>query len=256
MFTDSHAHLMCDPVYENLDGILDRAKKEDIDTIINITIDKVSLERALNFSTSLVRLYHTGATTPHDVETEGERFFPSFAKAAKEGHLVAIGETGLDYFYEHSNRDAQQEYFIKYLELAKECDLPVIIHCRDAFPDFFRIVDEYYNRESVLMHCFTGTTEEAKEAIARGFTISFSGILTFKRSSDLRETAKIVPLEQTLIETDTPYLAPQSRRGKQNEPSFLPETAECLATLHNKTLQEVAIATSVNTERFFHLQSS
>jgi len=251
MFADSHAHLTCDPVYENIDGILDRAKAEKVDTIINITIDKPSLERALSFTTSLVTLKHAGATTPHDVEKDGERFFPAFEKAAQEGKLVAVGETGLDYYYEHSNIDAQQEYFIKYLQLAKETELPVIIHCRDAFKDFFRIVDEYYNKESVLMHCFTGNKQEALEAIGRGFTISFSGILTFKRSEELREIAKLVPLEKTLIETDTPYLAPQSKRGKQNEPSFLPETAECLATLHEKPLEEIASITRANTYRFF-----
>lgn len=253
MFADSHAHLTCDPVYENIDAILDRAHREQIDTIINITIDKTSLERALDFTTSLVTLRHSGATTPHDVETDGERHFPSFEKAAKEKKLIAIGETGLDYYYDHSNRDAQKEYFIKYLTLAKECNLPVIIHCRDAFTDFFRIIDEHYNRESVLMHCFTGTKHEALEAIERGFTISFSGILTFKRSDSLREIAKIVPLEKTLIETDTPYLAPQSKRGKPNEPSFLPETAECLASLHDISLEEIASITRTNTYRFFQI---
>lgn len=253
MFADSHAHLTCDPVYENIDELLDRAYVQNVDTIINIAIDKISLERALVYKSSVVSLYHSGATTPHDVEEDGERFFSHFEKAAKEGKLVAIGETGLDYYYEHSNRDIQQEYFIKYLSLAKESNLPVIIHCRDAFKDFFRLVDEYYNQTTVLMHCFTGSKEEAKEAIARGFTISFSGILTFKRSGELRQIAKCVPLEKTLIETDTPYLAPQSKRGKPNEPSFLPEIAETLAVIHNGKTEDIAALTRENTYRFFNI---
>ena len=221
MFVDSHAHLTCDPLFADISELLSRAKKAQVDTIVNIAIDKESLQRALDFQTTQVAFYTTGATTPHDVEEDGEKDFPHFAKAAREGKLVAVGETGLDYFYEHSNRKEQQKFFSKYIELAKECDLPLVIHCRDAFEDFYAIMDDEFQGERVIMHCFTGTMEEAKQALDRGYHISFSGIVTFKKSGELREVAKAVPLDRLLIETDSPYLAPQSKRGKPCEPAYV-----------------------------------
>lgn len=253
MFTDSHAHLTIDGVYDALDGILDRAKAAQVETIVNITIDKSSLERALAFETNLVQLVHTGAVTPHDVEKIGEHDFPLFAKAAREGRLVAVGETGLDYYYEHSNREAQKEYFIKHLELAKECDLPIIIHCREAFEDLYRILDEHFPGNRVLLHCFTGTLKEAQEGLARGYMISMSGIVTFKRSEALREVAKMIPIEHLVVETDTPYLAPQSKRGTQNEPSFIQETVACLADVKQLSIEACAKHTTSNAKAFFSL---
>ena len=141
------------------------------------------------------------------------------------------------------------------MHLALECELPIVIHCRDAFADFFQIIDEEYpvNKKGVL-HCFTGTLEEAKEVVKRDWYLSLSGIVTFKRSEELREVAKIVPLDQLLIETDTPYLAPQSRRGKQNEPSYLPETAKLIADVKGISLEELAKATANNATELFKLK--
>ena len=183
--------------------------------------------------------------------------FPYFAKLAKEGSLVAIGETGLDYFYEHSNKRLQKKFLIQYLHLALETNLPVVIHCRDAFEDLFEIADAEYTVSSqsapLLLHCFTGDKEIAKKALDRGWYLSFSGIVTFKKSESLREAANYVPLDQMLIETDSPYLAPQSRRGKVNFPSYLPETAEKLAILKGVSLDHFAKMTSQNASHFFKL---
>ena len=142
------------------------------------------------------------------------------------------------------------KYLKKYFALAKEVGLPVVFHCRDAFEDLFSIAKECYSGPA-LLHCFTGTLEEAKKVLDCGWYISFSGIITFKRSSDLRDVVSYVPLDRMMIETDSPYLAPQSKRGKVNEPAFLPETAAMVASLKETTAEEVANITKRNAQTFF-----
>lgn len=253
MFIDSHAHLTSSEMLADVQEVLARAKAAKVTKIINICTDQATLEKGLALKEQYDWVYNTAATTPHDVEKEGESFFPLVAKCAKEKKLVAIGETGLDYHYEHSPKKMQQKFLERYLQLALDCNLPVVIHCRDAFADLFSIADALYKKERLLLHCFTGTLEEAKDAVKRGWSISFSGIVTFKKSESLREVARHIPLEHILIETDAPYLAPQSQRGKRNEPSFLPETAALLASLRNIPLAAFAEATSKNAARFFSL---
>ena len=251
MFIDAHAHLTCDGVFEEIEPMLTRAKEAKVGKVINICTDKLTLERGIALAEKHSNVFNVGATTPHDVEKEGELYFSDFEKAAKGGKLVAIGETGLDYFYEHSNRELQQDFFKRYLALANACNLPVVIHCRDAFDDLFKIADEHC-RTPLMLHCFTGTLKEANQGVDRGWLISISGIATFKKSQELRDVIKELPLDHLVVETDTPYLAPQSRRGKQNEPSFVVEIAETIATVKNLTLQEVATITTGNATRFFH----
>lgn len=256
---DSHAHITSDTVYSEVGVLLERAKTAGIGQIINICTDASTLERGLALKPNYAWVHNAGATTPHDVEKEGEQLFPLFAHHAKKGDLIAVGETGLDYFHHHSPKELQQTFLRRYLKLALECDLPVIIHCRDAFDDFFRILDEEYvikgKHAPGVLHCFTGTIKEAQEVIKRGWFLSLSGIVTFKKSDVLKEVAKIVPLNQLLIETDTPYLAPQVHRGKTNEPAFLVETAKYIADLKGITFEELSKATSENTKRLFKLNS-
>lgn len=244
---DSHAHLTSPQVLPDVQKVIERAKAAGVETIINICTDKPSLEAGLSLKTP--GIYHTAATTPHDVEEEGESFFPLVEQAIE--HLVAIGETGLDYFYEHSPKKLQQKYLSRYFELAKRVNLPIIFHCREAFEDLFAIADQEYRGEPAVLHCFTGTKEEAKKCLDRGWYISFSGIITYKKSEELREVVKYVPLDRIFIETDTPYLAPQSKRGKQNEPAYLVETAQKVADLKEMPLPKVASATADNIRRFF-----
>ena len=255
MLTDSHAHLTSSTVFEQIDLLLERAQKAGVKRIVNICTDLLTLERGLALSKTHPWIYQTAATTPHDVEKEGEAVFESIAQVARAGDLKAIGETGLDYYYEHSNRAIQQNFLCRYLHLALECQLPVVIHCREAFSDFFQILDAEYQINSRhapgVLHCFTGTVKEAEEVIKRGWMLSLSGIVTFKKSIELQEVTKIVPLNQLLIETDTPYLAPQSHRGKVNEPSFLVETAQFIARLKEISFQELADATSHNANQLF-----
>lgn len=256
-YTDSHAHLTCDTLFPDVEAILARAQAAGVRDIINICTDIVTLERGLILSKQYPWIHNTAATTPHDVEKEGEAHFDIIADHARAGDLVAIGETGLDYFYHHSPVDIQKAFFKRYLNLALECRLPVVIHCREAFSDFFEILDANYKVDNRwapgVLHCFTGTAKEAEEVISRGWYLSLSGIVTYKKSQELCETAKIVPLEQLLIETDAPYLAPQKHRGKMNEPAFVENTAEMIAEVKGLTTAEVAAATRNNANRFFSL---
>ncbi len=252
MFIDAHAHLTCDGVFEEIESILTRAKAVKVEKVINICTDKITLDRGIDLSEKHAGIFNVGATTPHDVGKEGELYFSEFEKVAKEGKLVAIGETGLDYFYKCSNREIQQKFLKRYLALANECNLPVVIHCRDAFEDLFQIIDKHC-KTPLMLHCFTGTLKDAMKGVSRGWLISISGIATFKKSQELRDVIKEIPLDYLVIETDTPYLAPQHHRGEKNEPSFVVETAEMIANVKNLTLQKVASATTTNVEKFFSL---
>lgn len=253
MLIDSHAHIASDALYPQIDDILMRAREAGLDKIVNICTDLTTLERGLEIRKKHPWVYLAGATTPHDVEEEGEQFFDHFEKAAFNNELVAVGETGLDYHYEHSPKKLQQEFFIRYMDLALRAQLPIIIHCRDAFTDFFSMIDQYYPSSRGVLHCFTGTLLDAKELIKRGWLISLSGIITFKKSVELQEVARYVPLEHLLIETDSPYLAPQSKRGKVNEPAFLAEIATKVAYLKQTSLEQVLKATSQNAVQLFKL---
>jgi TatD DNase family protein len=257
VFTDSHAHLTSSVVFNQVDELIEHAQHAGVNRIVNICTDLLTLERGLILSKKYPWIYQAAATTPHDVEKEGEAVFETMATAARTGHLKAIGETGLDYFYEHSNRAIQQQFLRRYLHLALECQLPTVIHCREAFADFFEILDSEYQQNGHyapgVLHCFTGTMQEAEEVIKRGWMLSLSGIVTFKKSLELQEVAKEVPLNQLLIETDTPYLAPQAYRGKTNEPAYLVETARFIAKIKNITLEEVAQATSSNASLLFNI---
>ena len=248
-FFDSHAHLSSPEVLPHLSEILKRAAQAGVDQIINICTCKKTLEEGLAH-----KLLNAGATTPHDVEKEGEQYFPLFEKAAKDGLLVAIGETGLDYYYKELNRKVQQKFLVRYLHLAAELNLPVIFHCREAFTDLFSIVDQEYPKGApAILHCFTGTEEEAEGVFQRGWHLSLSGIVTFKKSESLLNVAKLAPIDQLLIETDTPYLAPQSKRGKQNEPAFVVETAASIAEVRGVSLASIAEKTYQNGNQLFRL---
>lgn len=237
--------------------LLVRAAHAGVSAVINICTDAASLEEGLALAKrpSPVKVYNAASTTPHDVEKEGEDLFPIMEKAARNGSLVAVGETGLDYYYAHSPQELQKVFLRRYLHLALECRLPVIIHCREAFADFFEILDAEYRVQGAwapgVLHCFTGSLQEAHEVLRRGWYLSLSGIVTFKKSDQLRQVAQAVPLDQLLIETDAPYLAPQSHRGKVNEPAFLPEVGHLIAEVKGISHEEVALATSQNARTLF-----
>jgi TatD DNase family protein len=254
---DSHAHLTSDSLYGEADLFIQRAKDAGLTKIVNICTDPLTLERGMILAEKEPMIVNVGATTPHDVEQEGEKYFSLFEKHAREKKLVAIGETGLDYYSAESNIEIQKTFLRRYLRLARELKLPVVIHCREAFTDLMQILEEEFTENGKLLkgvlHCFTGTMQEAEKLIEKGFYISFSGIVTFNKSESLKEIAKITPLKQMLIETDAPYLAPTPLRGKINEPSFLNHIASLLADLKEISLEELKQATKKNTEVLFDL---
>lgn len=253
MWIDSHAHLGDDALFSSWQDVLERAKLAGLEAIVNICTDQKTLERGMVLQKShpQVPLVLAAATTPHDVEKEGDTFFPQVAKAASENKLLAIGETGLDYYYEHSPKDLQKKHLIQYFHLAIREQLPVIFHCRDAFSDLFTLADSEYQSPRAVLHCFTGTMEEARQVLDRGWYLSLSGILTFKKSHHLREVAEYVPLDRLFIETDAPYLAPQTKRGLCNEPAFVVETAKVLSEIKKVSLETVAKQTAKNARAFF-----
>lgn len=252
MFVDSHAHLCSDALFNDIEGILERSLEAKVSPILNICTDLVTLKRGLELHEKYPWVYNAASTTPHDVDAEGEAYFEEMANATRSGALKAVGETGLDYHYSHSNHETQKHFLKRYARLAKECELPLVIHCREAFQDLFAILDEG-KASQVILHCFTGTLDEAKGVIERGWYLSLSGIATFKKSESLREVAAWTPLNRLLIETDAPYLAPGKHRGRLNEPAFVVETAKTLAECKEITLEELAAETAANAKRILKL---
>lgn len=253
---DSHAHITGDALFNDVDMVIERAKEQNVQYIINIATDAITLERGIALAQKYPDMvFNTAATTPHDVEKEGESFFPHVQKAAQEGLLSAIGETGLDYYYEHSLRKLQKNFLERYFELADQMGLNVVIHCRgdEAFDDLFVIAERQQRLPHCVLHCFTGTREQAEKALSLGWLLSMSGIATFKRSEELREVIKEIPLDRLLIETDAPYLAPQSKRGERNEPSYVGEIAKIIAEVKEIDLEQVCAQIVKNAWSFFQI---
>jgi len=248
-FFDSHAHLTEDD-YDNIDEVIDRAKKANITKIINICTNRAALERGFELSEKHDFIHIAASTTPHDADNANDSFFETVKKAAQEKKLIAIGESGLDYFYGLEKKEFQKLFFNNYFTLAKDLKLPLIIHARDAFDDILKIANDFKYPKAIL-HCFTGNEMQARAVLDQGWYISFSGIVTFKNSQDLRDIVKIVPLDRILIETDSPLLAPQSKRGTKNEPANVIEVAQTIADIKNVSLEKIAKITFDNATKVF-----
>lgn len=228
-WTDSHAHITMPPLLENVEKIILGAKNEHVDKIVNICCDLSALEEGIKVADKHPHVFLVASASPHDVEKELSPLNTLIEECARKKKLIAIGETGLDYYYQHTSREKQQEALINYCRMAKEFNLPLVIHCRDAFDDLFSILDFHFSQGKVLLHCFTGSCEEATNALDRGWYISFSGIVTFKKSLGLNEVLQLVPNDRLLIETDSPYLSPEGKRGKINEPANVAIIAKYIA---------------------------
>lgn len=254
---DSHAHLYM-LEHSDVDTVLSRAKEAGVSTMVTIGTEQSDWDLNKTLGETHKNIFYTLGTHPHSA-TSWEEWKPqllSYFNGGVPPKCVAIGEIGLDFFYDNSPRKEQLLCFEEQVELAKSLDLPIAIHCREAFDDLFEVLNRVGlpNRRGV-MHCFTGTTEEAKKSVDLGFKISFSGILTFKKAESLRETAKALPLDALMIETDCPFLTPEPHRGKPNEPSYLPLTAKVLSSVLALDLEEVVGKTTANTRAVFALTS-
>lgn len=255
-FFDTHAHLDGPKFSEDLDDTLARARAAGITDIVCIGASEgfESNPRALALADAHAHLHATVGIHPHDAEIVDDALMDRLMPLARHPKVVAIGETGLDYYYDHSDRDAQQAAFRRFIRLAKALDRPLVIHSRDAEADTLRILEEEdASTVGGIIHCFTGTDVLADGALDLGFYISFSGVLTFKNAQGIRDIARRIPRERALVETDCPYLAPVPRRGKRNEPAFVAHTTEVLAGLWDASPADTMKITGHNAERIFRL---
>jgi TatD DNase family protein len=252
MFIDSHAHIDGEEFDADREKVIERARDAGVSVILNVgTGDPHSgvFERAVEFGKTHDLIYTAIGTHPHDASKYDKSAEALTKNLIKSGaRIVAWGEIGLDFHYDNSPREVQLDAFRKQLRAARELDLPVIIHTREAEEETVAALKEEFSsgQRRGVFHCFTGTANLARQALELGFMISFSGILTFKKAQDLRDVARQVPLDRLLIETDCPYLAPIPHRGKRNEPVYVVEVAGQLAELHGTSVERIAEATSKN----------
>ena len=256
MFIDSHCHIDGSEYDADREEVISRARDAGVGTMLNVgTGDPHSgpFERAVDLAEKHTDIYAAVGVHPHDAKLFDDSAEQRLIDLAKQSQrVIAWGEIGLDYHYDHSPRDLQREVFRRQLRLARSLDLPVIIHSREADDTIAILREEMsgYERGGVL-HCFGGSLEMATSAIELGFFVSFAGNLTFKKAEDLRGIARQLPLDRLLIETDCPYLTPVPFRGKRNEPARVVETARCLAELHGREMEEMGRITSENFARLF-----
>src|SRR5262245_13536808 len=254
MLVDHHCHLDFPDFAADLDGVVARAKAAGVGILVSISTRIRGFDRLLQISEAHDNVLCSVGTHPHYAHEELDIAAEEIVGRARHPKVVAIGEAGLDYFYDRSPRAAQAQGFRNHIAAARETQLPLVVHTRDADADTAAILTEEMGRGEfpAVLHCFTGGAELARAGLELGLYVSFSGIVTFKKSEALREVARAVPLDRLLVETDAPYLAPGKYRGKRNEPAYVVETAAVLAKLKGITPEELAQAT---TENFFRLYS-
>ena len=251
---DSHCHLDHEPLFENLKQVIQRSKDIGIKKLLTISTTLASFEKIKHLINIDPMIFGTFGIHPHETEINNvnkENIIQTINSFKK---IIGVGETGLDFFYNHSNKERQIESFKAHIEASIELKIPIIIHSRNAEDETFNILNTYKNNDlKILMHCFTGSHEFSEKLQSLGAFFSASGIITFKNSLNLQETFKKIPLDKLLVETDSPFLAPIPMRGKKNEPSFIKYTVEKLSTLKEKTIQEMSVLTSDNFNKLFNL---
>ena len=241
---DNHCHLSENPEEEIL-----KARKALVAGFINVGTDFETSSEAIEKAKIFPDVWATAGVHPH----EARKGIDGIEDLLEDSNVVAVGEAGLDYHYDHSPREDQKKVFAQQIELANKSELPLVIHTREAWEDTFKILDSEGVPKSIVFHCFTGGTIEAKECLERGAYLSFSGIITFKKSESLREAASECPLDRAMIETDSPYLTPVPFRGKKNEPANVVLVGQELAYLQDKSPEEIALATTQNALDFYGL---
>jgi len=251
---DSHCHLDHEPLHENLSDVISRSKKIGITKLLTICTTLSSFENIKAIVKKDQIIYGTYGIHPH--ETENNKVDKqTIIKCVNENEkIIGVGETGLDFFYNHSDKDRQINSFKAHIEASIELNKPIIIHSRDAEKETFELLSSYNNENlKILMHCFTGSLEFSKKLLTLGAFFSASGIITFKNSNELQNTFKTIPLEKLLIETDSPFLAPIPMRGKKNEPSFIKYTLEKLSVIKETTVEKMSEITTNNFNNLFNL---
>ena len=251
---DSHCHLDHEPLFENLTDVINRSKEIGITKLLTICTTLESFEKIKTIIGKDKMIYGTYGIHPHETESnqvDKQRIIKAVNESNK---IIGIGETGLDFFYNHSSKGRQISSFEDHIEASIELNRPIIIHSRNAEKETFDILNSYKNANlKILMHCFTGSLEFSKKLQTLNAFFSASGIITFKNSTDLQNTFKTIPLEKLLIETDSPFLAPIPMRGNKNEPSFIKYTLEKLSTLKEITVEQMSNLTTDNFNKLFNV---
>lgn len=254
MLFDSHAHLDSSKFDDDREMVINRAKNNGIALIMNPGADLESSQNAVKLSEEYDFIYAAVGVHPHDADTMDENMLGIIKALALKDKVKAIGEIGLDYFYDNSPRDIQKHWFKRQLELAKELKLPVIIHDRDANQDVFDILREVDSfKTGVLLHCYSGSAELARQYVKLGAYISIAGPVTYKNARKTVEVVESIPLERILIETDSPYLTPMPHRGKRNEPMHVRFVCEKIAQIKDIPYEEVEQVTNENARRYFNI---
>jgi len=263
MFIDSHAHLEGKRFNADRDLVIARARENGVAAIVAIGNGDGpgTLDCGIRLAAKHDFMYATVGIHPHEAAQARDPDFNEMAALVKHPKVIAWGEIGLDYFYDHSPRDVQRRIFLRQMELAKAAKLPIIIHCRpsdgseNAWDDCLSLLDEQWAPTGLggILHCFTGTWPHAQRALDMGFMVSFAGNVTYPKAQQIRDAARQVPIDRMLIETDSPYLAPIPHRGKRNEPAFVRETARQIGEIRGLSTEDVGRQTAQNFYRFFSL---
>ncbi|MEP6643200.1 MAG: TatD family hydrolase [Acidobacteriaceae bacterium] len=263
MYVDSHAHLDMEQFNDDREQVIQRALDAGIKTVVAIGsgTGPGSLDCGIRLAEKYPFIHASIGIHPHEARLATEDDFKKLEQLAKRPKVIAWGEIGLDYFYDHSPRELQQQVFLRQMELARAAKLPIVIHCRpsdgseNAWDDCLNLIGENWAASGLggILHCFTGTDLHAKRALDMGFMISFAGNITFPKAQPIRDAAKNIPLDRLLIETDAPFLAPLPHRGKRNEPAFVKETAKKLGEIRELSGEEIGVTTADNFYRFFSL---
>ena len=250
MFADSHAHLEFPAFDGDREQVFERALASGVQSILAIGsgTGPHRLRAGLDMAEGKEWVHPTVGIHPHEARLATADHFAELASLAADSRVVAMGELGLDYHYDHSPHEIQQQVFLRQIELAEQTRLPLVIHCREAWEDCLRILEQHWKRSGLggILHCFSGSFQDASRGMDAGFLVSFAGNLTFPKAGALREVAAQIPRDRLLIETDSPFLTPVPHRGKRNEPSFVPLVAKQLGALQGLSAEEVGRYTAHN----------
>ena len=253
MLVDSHCHLEYEGLIEDQSGVLNRAREAGVGAFLNISTKRAEWEQVVATANRESDVFASVGIHPHHADDHVELARADLYAATEDTRVIGIGETGLDYFYEHSDRAAQAALFRMHIDVARETGLPVIIHTRDAEDDTFEILEDEMGKGAfpALIHCFTASADFGRKVLDLGLTISLSGIVTFKNAKELQAVAKELPDRRILVETDSPFLAPVPNRGKTCEPAFVADTARFVAELRETEAERLAEQTTANFTQLF-----
>lgn len=250
MLIDSHCHLDHEQFNADRDAVIERALEAGVERMLAIGAGDgpPDLEAGIRMADRHSAIFATVGVHPHEASKATSDTYRQLAELLKHPKVLALGEIGLDYHYDFSPREVQRDVFAEQMRVAADARKPIVIHTREAWADTLALIERHWTPTGLpgIMHCFSGGPAEAERCLALGFYLSFGGIVTFPKSLDLQEAAKMVPSNRMLVETDAPYLAPVPKRGKRNEPAFVIETARKVAALRGETLESVAAATTAN----------